>query len=109
MAIDVGALGAQMFGAAFAVLRGKAPTMGNFVQGECAKLAQTLATIETERASGDISDEQAQILLQMQKTSMRSVLTAAQGLALLDAEAAINAALEVARTTVNTALSFALL
>jgi hypothetical protein len=107
MAIDVEALGMQMFGAAFAVVKDKAPSTGNYVKGECIKLAQTLATIEAEEAAGEVSNEQAAILLEMQKTSMRSVLTATEGLGLLDAEAAINAALAVVRQTVSATLGLA--
>ena len=109
MTIDVDSIAQQMFGAAFAAVKAKAPRVSNFVKGECAKLAQTFATIEAEQAAGQIFEDQAQILLEMQKTSMRSVLTAAEGLGLLDAEAAINAALDIVRTAVNTALGFALL
>jgi hypothetical protein len=47
MAIEVQAVGKQMFEAVFAVLKGKTPTIGAYVQGECAKIAQTFATIES--------------------------------------------------------------
>jgi hypothetical protein len=104
MAIDVEAVGMQMFEAAFAVVKDKAPSTGNYVKGECLKLAQTLATIEAEETAGELSTEQAALLLDMQKTTMRSVLTATEGLGLLDAEAAINAALAVVRQTVDVAL-----
>jgi hypothetical protein len=108
MAIDVQTLGKQMFEAAFAVLKGKTPTIGNYVRGECAKIAQTFATIESGVASGEISQSEAAILLDMQKSATRTVLLTAEGLGMLAVEQAINAALEVVRPIVNRVLGFAL-
>ena len=108
-AIDAQALTKQMFDAAFGVLKGKVPTMGGYVQGECAKIAQTVTTIEAELQSGQISQAQAAILLDMQKSATRSVLLSAEGLGALAVEQAINAALNVVRPIVNAALGFALI
>ena len=60
-------------------------------------------------AAGQINQAQAVLLLDMQKSASRSVLLALQGLALLAVEAAINAALGVVKTAVNTAIGFALI
>ena len=109
MAIDAAAVSQQMFDAAFAVLKGKAPSIGGFVQGECAKIAQTFTTIEAGVQSGDISEAQASILLDMQRSATRSVLLSAEGLGALAVEQAINAALGVVRPIVNAALGFALI
>ncbi len=108
MAIDAGALAKQMFDAAFAVLKGKAPSIAGYVQGECAKIAQTFITIEDGAQSGQISPDEAAVLLDMQKSATRSVLLSAEGLGLLAVEQAINAALDVVRPIVNAALGFAL-
>jgi hypothetical protein len=99
MAIDFKALTAQMGAAALAVLKDKGPAVKTFAQGELNKLAQTIATIEDE----------ARLLLQMQKNAASTVLTATEGMSLLVAEQAINAALDVVRVAVNSALKFALL
>jgi len=109
MAIDVAALTKQMFDVAFAVLKGKAPTISGYLQGECTKIASTFATIEGEVQSGQITQPEAAILLDMQKSATRSVLLSAEGLGLLTVEQAINAALDVARPIVNAALGFTLL
>jgi hypothetical protein len=109
MAIDVDALAKQMFDAAFGVLKGKAPTIRSYAQGECAKIANTFATIESELLSGQISQAEATILLDMQKSATRSVLLSSEGLGLLTVESATNAALAVVRPIVNAALGFALL
>jgi len=109
MAIDVAALAAQMSNAALPILKSSAPSIGGYVQGECAKIAQTIATIESERAASGISDDEAKLLLEMQKGAMRSVLLSAEGLGLLAVEKAINAALDAVKPIVNVALGFALL
>jgi hypothetical protein len=109
MAIDVEGLAKQMFDAAFAVLKGKAPSIAGYAQGECAKIAQTFATIEAELQADQITKDQAAILLDMQKSATRSVLLSAEGLGALAVEQAINAALGVVRSGVNAALGFALI
>jgi len=109
MAIDTGALTNQMFNAAFGVLKGKTPSIGTFVRGECAKIAQTFATIESGVQAGEISAEEASVLLDMQRSATRTVLLSAEGLGMLVVEQAINAALDVVKSVVNTALGFALI
>jgi len=109
MAIDAGALTKQMSDAAFAVLKGKAPSIGAYVKGECAKIAQTFTTIEAGVLAGQISQEEAAVLLDMQKSATRTVLLSAEGLGMLAVEQAINAALDVVKSVVNAALGFALI
>jgi hypothetical protein len=109
MAIDVEDLGTKMFDAAFGVVKAKAPSIKTYVETETTKLAHTLATIESERALGQISEEEAAILVDMQKSAMRSVLLTAEGLGLLMVERAINAALDIAKPIVNAAVGFVLL
>lgn len=107
--MDVEALTKQMFDAAIGVLIGKAPTIGGYVQGECAKIASTFVTIEAGMRSGEISQPEGAILFDMQKSATRSVLLTSEGLGVLAVEASINAALAVVRPAVNAALGFALL
>ena len=57
----------------------------------------------------DITEEEANILITMHKRSMTTVLLTIKGLGLLAIEAAINAALGVARDTINTAIGWKLL
>jgi|HubBroStandDraft_6_1064221.scaffolds.fasta_scaffold1197568_1 hypothetical protein len=109
MTIDVEALTKQMFDAAIEVLRGKAPSIESYVQGECAKIASTFVMIESGLRSGVISQPEGVILLDMQKSATRSVFLTAEGLGALVVEASINAALAVVRPAVNAALGFALL
>jgi hypothetical protein len=109
MALDIGQIGKDMFAAAFAVLKDKAPQIKNVAQTEFSKIAQTIGLIGQELAEGRISEDEAKILLDMQKSATRSVLLMAEGLSLLVAEQALNAALGVVRVAVNGALGFALL
>jgi hypothetical protein len=92
-----------MFVAAFGVLKERAPKMRPIVEAEFKKIAQTLALVEAELGAGEISREEAALLIDMQKSATRSVLLMSQGLSLLVAEQAINTALDVVRTAVNTA------
>ena len=109
MSLDVDDLASKMFGAAFPIVKQTAPQIANYVAAECKKFALTIAAIETERESGDLDQEEAAILIGMQRTSMSTVLTAAQGLSALMAQTAINAAIGAVRDLVNGVFGFALL
>jgi hypothetical protein len=109
MALDIGALAQSILGAFRGVLDQKWPTIKDYASGEATKLAHTLAQIETLKATNQISEAEASVLLQMQKNSTRSVLLTVEGMGLLLVEQAINAALDAVRGAVNTALGFALL
>ena len=109
MALNVEKIGLDMFNAAFPILRKRAPTIKAFAQGEFRKIAVQLVTIEGELARGRITREQAAILVEMQKSASRAVLLSAKGLSLLVVEQALNAALDVVRKAVNTAVGIKLL
>ena len=109
MAIDTDALTNEMFNAAFGVLKGRAPSISTYVRGECAKIAQTFATIQSGVRAGEISAEEAIVLLDMQKSAARTVLLSAEGLGMLAVEQAINTALDEVKSVVNAALGFALI
>ena len=101
MALDVGAIAKAMFEAAIPILKKDAPQIGSFAKGEFAKLAQQMATIESELVSGTITEEEAKILIDMQKSAARVVLLTAKGLGLLVVENSLNAALNAAKTAVK--------
>lgn len=81
----------------------------DYAEGELDKLARTVVQIQTLRLAGRISEGEASVLLEMQKNTARTVMLALKGMTLLAVEAAINAALQAVRDTVNTGLGFALL
>ena len=109
MSLDVSALAERMLGAARDVLAAKWPEIEDYAEGETKKLAQSLAAIEKLRVRGQITEEQARLHLDIQKNASRTVLLTLEGLGLLAAEQAINAALTAVKDTVNTALGFALI
>lgn len=109
MKLDTAQLANDMIVAAQQVLGDKWPGMQSYAQAEAQKLAQTLVMIQTLKLSGEINDEQARLHLDIQKNATRSVLLTLEGLGILAAEAAIHAALNVVKGSVNTALGFSLI
>lgn len=107
--MDAGTLASQMFGAALPILEKDAADAKSFAKVEFAKIAQTIVSIGEQLASGQITEGQAGLLLEMQTSASRNVLLTLKGLALLAVEEAINAALEVVKATVNTAIGFSLI
>jgi hypothetical protein len=109
MALDVGTLATQMLGAALPILKKDASDAESFAKTEFTKIAQTIVSIGEQVAAGQIDQQQASLLLDMQTSASRNVLLTLKGLALLAVQEAINAALSVVKTAVNTALGFALI
>jgi hypothetical protein len=98
-----------MLGAALPILTQDAQDAESFARTEFTKIAQAIVSIGEQLADGVINQDQAKLLLDMQTSASRNVLLTLKGLALLAVEEAINAALDVVKNTVNTALGFALL
>jgi hypothetical protein len=109
MALDVGTLADNMLGAALPILRKGAQDAESFAKTEFTKIAQTIVSIGEQVAAGQINQQQAALLLDMQTSASRNVLLCLQGLALLAVEEAINAALAIVKNAVNTALKFPLI
>ena len=109
MALDISSLVSQMLGAALPILKSAGTDVESFAKTEFTKIAQTIASIGEQFASGIINQEQAELLLDMQKHASRAVLLTIEGLGILAVENAINAALDAVKGTVNAALPFALL
>lgn len=109
MSLDIGELASSMIGAFKAELSDKWPDVKEYAETEAKKLAENFAMIERMKLSGEITEEQAKLLHDIQKNASRAVLLAVEGLGLIAVEQAINAAMNVLRDTVNGALDFALL
>lgn len=109
MSLDAAQLGKDILSAIKGVLAEKWPDVKDYGEAEAKKLAQTLVMIEALRISGKINEEQAALHLEIQKNATRTVFLTLEGLGILAAEAAINAALNVVKDTVNTAIGFTLL
>jgi hypothetical protein len=109
MSLDAGALASQMLGVALPILKKDAQNAESFAKLEFAKIAQTIVSIGEQLAVAEITQPEAVLYLDMQKNASQTVLLALQGLGLLAVESAINAALGVIKTAVNTAVGFALI
>jgi hypothetical protein len=107
--IDVETLVKRMAGAARGVLKKKWPKARDYAQNEFQKISQSIAFIERQHLAGKMTDEQARLHLEIQKNTARMVLLTLEGLGILTVESALNAALQVVRDTVNSALGFALI
>jgi hypothetical protein len=107
--INVSDVLAGMIAAAQGVFSNKWPKVKDFAEAEFEKLARTLVQIEALKVSGQITDGEASVLLEMQKNTARAVMLALEGMSLLLVEQAINAALAVVKDAVNRAVGFPLI
>ncbi|MEL7022222.1 MAG: hypothetical protein AAGL69_00555 [Pseudomonadota bacterium] len=109
MSLRVSTLAKQMLQAAKVEVADKWPEVRVYAESEARKLAQTLVMIQKLKAADRITKKQAEILLDMQKQTSRVVLLTIEGLTLLAAEGAINAAIRSIRDTVNDAIGWRLI
>ena len=108
MGMKVSSLVKDMLTAARGEIGERWPDVKVYAETEAKKLAQTLVMIEKLKAAGQITKKQADILLDMQKQTSRVVLLTIEGLSLLAAEAAVNAAIKSIRDTVNGSIGWKL-
>ncbi len=109
MSLKTSQLTQDMLAAFQGVLVKKWPEIKEYAETEAKKMAQSFAMIEVLSVSGKINAEQAALHLEIQKNATRTVFLTLEGLGILAAEAAINAALNVVKESVNTALGFVLI
>lgn len=65
--------------------------------------------LERMKLAGELDEEEARLYLDIRKNALRAVVLATEGIGLVAAENAINAALGAVRNAVNKALGFPLL
>ncbi len=107
--LDITILLGNMLNAAKTSLNSKWPGVAGVATTTFKSLAQHLADIEIMRKNDTITNEKAGLMVDMQKNAIRVALLTEEGLGLLAAEAAINAALNAIRDSVNTAIGFVLI
>ena len=73
----------------------------DFAQSESKKFAENIAEIALWKETGKITEEQGKVLLRMHQRSIKMVLTALEGISLVLAERAINAAIDAIADIVN--------
>jgi hypothetical protein len=109
MSLDLEQLSQAMVNAAKGQVADKWPQIKDYAKQEAKKLAENLVLIEKLKLTQQISQEQAELMHQMQSNATKAVLLSVQGMTTLMAEQALNAALDAVKETVNTALNFTLL
>lgn len=109
MALNAQDLVGPMLNAIKPVLQKYWGDVRDYAETETDKMAATLANIARLKAAGAINEHQAQALLEMQRQAMQAVLLAVEGIGLIAAQNAINAALGAVKDVVNGSIGFALL
>lgn len=109
MALDLEVLAGAILGAVRPALKKHWKDAKNYAETESRKLAVTLDNIADLLADRKIAREQAKILVEMQTNAMRAVFLTVEGIGVIAAQKAINAAVDAVRDTVNGAVGFALL
>ena len=98
---DVKNIIGKITGAVKVALGDKWDEAKDFAESESKKFAQNIAEIALWKEQGKISEEQAKVLLRMHQRSMKMVLTALEGISLVLAEKATNAAIDAIADLVN--------
>ncbi|MFI5133821.1 MAG: hypothetical protein ACHQEB_05765 [Chitinophagales bacterium] len=109
MALDINTLLNQMVGAAKESLGSNWPGIKDVATSSLTSIAQNLVDIEKMKIDGTVTPEKAALLISMQKQAAKMAIATEVGLGILAAEAAINAALNVVKAAVNTAIGWPLL
>jgi hypothetical protein len=107
--IDANELLEKMLKAVKKSLEDKWPQVRDLARSEFGKFARNIEDIRDMKKRHKITKAQAALQLDIQKNSIKTVLLTEEGLGLLAVEAAINAALDAIRATVNKAIGWALL
>ena len=107
--IDANELLEKMLKAVKKSLEDKWPQVRDLARSEFGKFARNIEDIKNMKKKRKITKEQAALQLDIQKNSIKTVLLTEEGLGLLAVEAAINAAMDAIRATVNKAIGWALL
>ena len=107
--IDSNKLAAHMMSAVRSGIIRRYPSSREYAAAEFQKIADSIAFIHRQHRDGRMTDEQARLHLDIQKTASRMVLLTLEGLGILAVEDAINQALAAVRATVNKALGFSLI
>jgi hypothetical protein len=105
---DANAVGSEAAKKMVSILSGAGKDVVSYAQAEAKKLAMSAQEIAIMRASGDITEEELKLHLDIQKNASKAVLLAVAGVSILAAEAAINAALEIVGGALKTATGMAL-
>ena len=107
--INVEETSSQMLAAAKAVFADKWPEVEKFAKSETKKFAQNMLEIQKWKHDNEITESEAKSLTKLHQRSMKMVFTALEGISLALAEKAINSALDVVRSAINSAIGWPVL
>lgn len=93
-----------MISAAAGSLKQRWPIVRDYAEMEFQKFLIQVEHIKKLKSEDRINEDEAKLLIDLQRNAMRSVLLSLEGLGILAVEATINSALSVIRDTVNKAL-----
>lgn len=109
MPLDTSALVKEMLAAAKENLGKLWKQVKPFVENETLGMVNKLLMIEKLKLQGKITEEEALLHVEIQKSAFRTVLLSIKGLGLITAENIINAALGAVAKAVNKAIGWELL
>ena len=106
---DLNTLVQEMVKAAGNVLKDKWPSVRDYATREFEKLIREFMYIQEMKNQGKITEEHARILIEMHKLAARNVILTSETIGIVAAEKALNAAINIIKDTVNTAIGWTLL
>lgn len=108
-ALDINGLLNDMVTSAKTSLGDSWPEIDSLAVTSFRTLAQTFIDIEVMQDDGTITIEKAELLIDMQKNTVQTVLLSEEGIGLLAVQNAINAALNAISAEVDKAIGFSIL
>jgi hypothetical protein len=108
MALDPANLLQTMIDEAVRVTEAISPASRTVVERELRGVADAIAKIEVDRASGELTESGAKRLVRMQTRAAKQAIITGAGLAEVEVEKVLNAALAALREPVKTAIGWAL-
>jgi len=109
MSINVSQLVQSMVSAATGAAKGHAADLKNFYEARARLIAENAAALASDRLAGKINDDDVRFAYDELRESEKAVVAALDVTAKAAAQDAINAALNVAASAINTATGFAIL
>lgn len=108
-ALNVGNLLKDMLNAAKPLLKDYWKEVKPYVEKESKNFLTNLAMIAKLKLQGQITEKEARLHIEIQKSSFRTVLLAVEGLGIIAVENALNAAIGAIKKAVNTGIGWSLL
>jgi len=109
MSINISQLIQSMLGAATGAAKGHGEDLKNYLQARAKLIAEGAAAIASDRLEGKINDDDVTFAFDEIKESEKSAAAAVSVTLKAAAQDAINAALNVAASAINTAIGVAIL